>query len=445
MVSRTARILTEILLSGSLLFFAAGCSKDDISTPDNTDPKEHTDDPQKPETPPVFPEELHALAHVYIDTPKAVPVTSKKEWITLATIKITGDGGAVLFEEDSLKIRGRGNSTWKNYPKKPYYIKLDHQANFFGTGKSKRWVLLPNWMDRTLLRNDVAFEAARRTSLAWNPSGEFVELYLNGTHLGNYWLGEKINVEGSKFEADYLYSIDSSDASECDFTTTYGYRYNDKQPGLPTEVKYPDRDDNEYEKTGFGAVLSAARTFIDEAALSILKGDFKKIDLDSFCDWYLVYELCGNLEPRHPKSCFFYAKGGKLYAGPVWDFDWGTFQPTYEGLLIDRTLWFASYDRGDASFAGLFSKSAFKKRLKERWKALKPKFETLGQYVDARAEKIRESEAVNHEMWPCYPNPFDASGKINQDEDLSFDEAVARLKESINLRISQLDTYIQAL
>ena len=379
---------------------------------------------------------LQRLPQVFIDTPGSRGVSSKTEWVRLATIRIVGDEGAVLFEQDSIQIRGRGNSTWWNYPKKPYALKLDHQADFLGTGKSRRWVLLANWMDRTLLRNDVAFEAARRTSMEWTPSGTFVELYLDGKHLGNYWLGEKINVEGSKFKADYLFSMDTSDSSEWDFWTSRGFRPNSWAAGLPVEVKHPDRDD--FPGGGFPAVLSAAETFLTGVEEGIYGGgDLSTlIDVDSFCDWYLVHELCYNLEPNHPKSCYFHVRDGVLIAGPVWDFDWNTFTPGHSELGVRNSIYFKE----------LLSNPAFVARLRERWKELKPSFVTLGDYVDARASEIRTSEAANHQMWPCYPNPVgDSSRMVNHDENLTFQEAVDRLKAALAERIQAMDAEIGKL
>ena len=397
-------------------------------------------DPPQPVPPepagPIIPADLESLPCVYIETPNHVGIYSKTTWVEFATIKITDDAGGILYQDDSLKIRGRGNSTWSNYPKKPYYIKLDHQADFYGTGKSKKWVLLANWMDRTLLRNQVAFEAARLTSMEWTPSGRFVEFYLNGKHLGNYWLGEKINVEGSKFEAEYLYSFDSSDASERDFYSQGTYQANKRKWGAPVEVKYPDRDD--YEDGKFAPVLAAAEQTLKTMTDAIAADNFDNIiDIDSFCDWYIVHELCYNLEPNHPKSCFFHWKGGKMYAGPIWDFDWYTFTPDNNWLGINNSLWF-SY---------LLANTAFKNRLKQRWTALKPSFETLVDYIDEQADLIQESEWNNWQMWPCYPNPIteDGSGMVNHDENLSFQEAIDRMKDALTQRISVLDKWIPAM
>ena len=427
------------------LALLSGCAKDwkgmapempNEEQPENTLPKEEPEDSlEKDKTPQrLIPENLEHLPKVYIETPGRMGVNSKTVWVELATIKILGDRDSVLYEADSLKIRGRGNSSWK-YSKKPYAIKLNHKAGFYGTGKSRRWVLLANWMDRTLLRNQVAFEAARRTSLDWTPYGQFVELYLNGKHLGNYWLGEKINVEGSKFEADYLYTFDTSDASETDFYSTGTYRVNVRSWNTPVELKYPDRDDYE---TGFDKVLSSAKSTLDGMTTAIANGSWADvIDADSFCDWYLVHELCYNMEPKHPKSCFFHWREGKMYAGPVWDFDWYTFIPDKTSLDAKDCLWYSR----------LLANKSFVAHLKERWAVLKPEFETLGDYIDAQADIIRESEEVNHNMWPCYPHPYseDGSRMVNHDEQLTFQQAVDRMKGAISARISAMDKKIAAL
>ena len=124
------------------------------------------------------------LPQVVINTPNNQEIKSKTEWIEGATISITLADGTIDYESKDLEIRGRGNTTWE-YPKKPYALKLGSKAEILGMPKHKRWVLLANWMDRTLMRNDVSFEIARQTGLAWTPRGKFVELVLNGKLMGN--------------------------------------------------------------------------------------------------------------------------------------------------------------------------------------------------------------------------------------------------------------------
>ena len=77
-----------------------------------------------------------------------------------------------------LTIRGRGNNTW-HYPKKPFSIKFSKKQAFLGMPKAKKWVMLANYRDRTLIRNALAFEIARQTSQEWVPQGKFADVFLN--------------------------------------------------------------------------------------------------------------------------------------------------------------------------------------------------------------------------------------------------------------------------
>lgn len=402
------------------------------------------------ERPSIIPERLDSLPKVFITTPQAI--RSRDEWTDSCFIKIVvsvSGKDSVVYESDSLLMKGRGNTTWSNYPKKPYALKLKEKANLVGTGKTRHWVLLANWMDRTLLRNQVAFEAARRTSLEWTPSGESVELYMNDPdngeegefeYRGIYWLGEKVRVEGSHFDADYLYCFDTGNkGDDYDFSAWCHYMQGGSwQEGeVPVQVKYPDKGDYPiyYWISSLKDECMIALQEKEDAIYHVSTGAWlKKLDLNSFCDWYILHELCYNSEPRHPKSCFFYIRDGVMYAGPAWDFDWGTFRMSEEvpKLRIKSALYYFM----------LFPQPEFRKRLIARWKVLRPRFLTLPDYIDQQADWIRAQEERNHNMWPCYPNPLAAAenaGYVNYDEDLTFQEAVDKMKQALLWRIDVLD------
>ena len=373
------------------------------------------------------PESGEGLRLLYIDTPGGTGITSKDKWTEDCTFTLVGGSGKVYYQSSGVSVKGRGNTTWWSYPKKPYSVRLPEKADLIGTGGDRRWVLLANWMDRTLLRNDVAFEIARHTSLEWTPSGEFVELYLNGQHMGNYWLGEKIKTGESRLKADFLIEMDTYFDAAWRFQSSYGRRVNSRATGMPIGVKEPDDD----EMTE--ALFSQLKDLVGAAEESLYESsvDWKeKIDASSFADWYLVHELTGNMEPNHPKSCYFYFRDGKMYAGPVWDFDWYTFQPGSAGLLIPRCIYYEK----------LLSDSYFVSLLKSRWSVLKENIADIPDYIAARAGLIRESESVNWSMWPCSPG-----SSVNGDESMSFDGAVSRLSQAFTARVSALDKAIDNL
>ncbi len=390
-----------------------------------------------------IPEHPDKIVQMYIDLPENTKPgdIAKKVWTNDAKVRIeaTVDGAtSTVYKSEGVKIKGHGNSTWSDYPKKPYTIKLPEQANFIGTGKTKRWVLLANWMDRTCIRNDVAFEAARQTSLVWTPSGTYVELYFNGEYNGLYYMCEKVHVEGSHFTCDYMYSFDISDKTEHDFDTQHGHWQNATKEGeIPVELKYPDRDN--YTPADFSLVLKQAKNALYAVEDAIMRGDKPSsiLDLDSICDWFLVNEVFCNNEPKFPKSTFYLYKEGKLHAGPVWDFDYGTFTPDNHNLTLKSTLYYYQ----------LWTNPEFKNHLLHRWEIIKSIFKGLGPYIDQQANLIREAEARNHEMWPCYPNPSSETGdgKVNGDENLTFDQAIERMKTSLTQRIQDVETELNRL
>ena len=140
-----------------------------------------------------------------------------------------------------------------------------------------------------------------------------------------------------------------------------------------------------------------------------------------------------NTEPLHPKSCYMHKDAGanaKLKAGPVWDFDWATFNPHKSGLRLGNALWYAS----------LMNSPEFKSALKARWAEVKPIFENIDSFINEQADLIRDSEAINHQMWPIN----DRHNYPNGDEKLSFEEAVERMKTVIDNRIEELDAIINS-
>ena len=387
-------------------------------------------------------------------------IRNKTDWVTTTATFVNGNG-TVLYEDGEASIRGRGNTTW-TFPKKPYYLKLNKdkkKVNMFSSdAKSRKYILLANWMDRTNLRNAVAFEAARKSEYLWTPKGEFVDLYLNGEHKGLYYLVEKIEVEAGRLSADYLFTMDMSDQSEWHFKVDYGYRPNSQytyggtvsQTQIPVEVKYPEAEDGETPEAFKTRITPLAKPLIETFAQQVsVQNSAEVADLNSFCDWLLVHSLCVNLEPNHPKSCYMYYKSGKMYAGPVWDFDWGTFVlGKTSGLLIGNCLFY-----GGNSYVGFFQDPVFVANLKARWRVLKPEFETLVNYIGTQADWIQNAEAINHTLWPIQDGidpftgaPYSTSADdANGDKSLDFQPAVDRMKTSIGQRISAIDTAIEAL
>ena len=95
----------------------------------------------------------------------------------------------------NITIKGRGNTTWA-MPKKPYQIKFDKKINLLGTGtaKAKKWVLIANYTDPTLLKNKIVNDLCVNSELSNIPNSQFIDLYIDGNYVGNYLLCDKIEI-----------------------------------------------------------------------------------------------------------------------------------------------------------------------------------------------------------------------------------------------------------
>ena len=377
------------------------------------------------------------LPVVVIETPGAVTIPPKTEdWVAGTYIKIYKADGTLDYEGVKDNVRGRGNSTWE-FPKKPYAIKLDKKASILGMPKHKRWVLLANWMDRTMIRNSVAFRISELTSLEWTPRGLSVEVIVNGKHNGNYYLCEQIkidenrvnvnemsdtDVEGEAITGGYLMELDTYFDEVNKFKSEirdlpYMFKEPDEEALNTQQFAYMQNYVNTLEKALYDDKLLAAREYAEY------------IDVDSYIDWWFVYELAQNSETGHPKSCYMFKDmSKKMKAGPVWDFDCATFKPNGN--------YFSS--KGSIYYPRLFLDPAFVQRVKERWAILKPEFETIGSFIDEQKNNLLKSADINIEMWPI-------SIRVNEDEELPFEDAVERLKAAYNEKLQWLDAQISKM
>ena len=370
-----------------------------------------------------------------IDTPNGQGIYSKEDWVEGSTLWLDGMGIFDDIDGVQLSIRGRGNSTWE-YEKKPYNIKFDKKQQILGMPKHKRWCLLANYMDRTLLRNRVAYYLAEQTSLAWTPRCQFVELILNGEHMGSYLVAEHIKVDENRVDITEMEPTDNSgDAVTGGYLLERDFHYDNEwqwwgASGTPFAVKYPDEEDLTPEQ------LTWIKSYIAQVESVLYSPDFadsesgyaQYIDAQSFIDYWLIYEICVNHELANPGSVYMTKeRGGKLVAGPIWDFDWGTFSykasPQAQwGLFMTHAWW---YDR-------LFEDPNFKALAVERWAVLKPKFMTVFDFIDLQGDYIYRSWYKNFGMW-------NISTTINGDEKLSYPAAINRLAEVTRERINIID------
>ncbi|MCQ2160515.1 MAG: CotH kinase family protein [Bacteroidales bacterium] len=384
------------------------------------------------------------LPVVRIETPSRKDIKSKDFWTEGASIRIEMPDGTVSLDTRPTSIRGRGNSTW-TYPKKPYALKFDEKAEVLGMPAHKRWVLLANWKDRTLLRNDAAFFLSRQTGLDYTVRGQFVELELNGRHMGNYYLCEQIKINKNRVNIKEMDPMETDPKKitggflmELDTYYDEVNKFRSKYFKLPFQFKEPDEE----------SLSPAAKQYmIDyvnnlEAILKdndrLFNHEYEEfLDVDSAIEFMFVQELANNTDfyntwpQAGPHSYYMHKdRGGKLMTGPLWDFDYHGFVPTlsHQWAGVTKTVYYPA----------LIKDEKFRERMMELWAKDKEKFAGFAAYVDEMAEKIRLSEEVNHELWPI-------SNRENGDETMTFQQAVNRIKEGFSSKLNWMDSNLGKL
>ena len=339
------------------------------------------------------------------------------------------------------QIKGRGNATWK-YNKRPYALKLLKKNEVFGMPKHKRWVLLANWKDRTLLRNDAAFWLSRQSGLPYTVRGMFVELEFNGEHRGNYYLCEQIKPDANRVNIKEWSPKDSVITGgflmEIDNNYDEANKFKSSQYNLKYMFKDPDDDLTTEAINYMKNFVNNTEVKIKNAANSgAYRDDF---DIDASIWFMFVNELTGNGdfynenysdEYKGPHSTYLYkAKGGKLTMGPVWDFDYLTF-------MTDRDAQWAGANQSGYYYKSLIKDSVYKERLRELWNLYKTDISGFESYITTMAGKIAASEEFNTTMWG-YSNTSQDQGQ-NKDNTLSFEAAVDRMKTAFSNKMNWMD------
>lgn len=368
------------------------------------------------------------LPIVLIETPDGLPITSRSEWTAGVAVTILSPQRLVEYQ-DTIELKGRGNTSW-GFAKKPYAMRLGQKTSLLGMPKHKRWCLLAGWSDRTLIRNAVAFELARRTGLDWTPTGRHVELVVNGVHQGNYFLCEQIKIDKNRLDlsdpkepvADrgYLFELDTYFDEQ--------YKWHSPVRNLPWQFKDPDEVTPEQQAFAEQYVAEMESALYDPVRFA--RRDFVDyMDLASLADYWMVYEMAQLWEPNHPKSVYMHKDvGGRMKAGPVWDFDMGGFAPRDAYFFVDTKAVY--YDQ-------LFEDAGFRQIVHERWKAQRDGFLDVANFIDSLANTLRASERLNYPMWPI--NIVSAGDETIDD----YDVAIARMKDALVGKIRWMDRQIE--
>lgn len=268
----------------------------------------------------------------------------------LMEIKYNGPGTITYLTDPSnvynghIGIERRGASSY-GYPQRPYALEtrdsLGGNLNvpLLGMPAENDWVLLSNYNDRSLIRNQLAFRLFADMG-QYAPRTHLCEVLIDSAYKGIYLFGEKIKRDngrvdiatltpqdnaGDELTGGYILQQnywDSFNSFQSNYSPidhpTFDVHFVYEEPA-PDVITQPQRD-------YIAAYVDSLETTLYSTAFADTAVGYRQyLDVPSFIGYFLVNELARSND-GFKKSVFFhkdkYSNGGKLKAGPTWDFDW---------------------------------------------------------------------------------------------------------------------------
>lgn len=334
-----------------------------------------------------------------------------KEHNIVAIVTIISDKGKAV-DTDSATVRQRGNYS-VNFPKKPYRIKFNKKERVLDApAKAKKWTLLSNYSDKTLMRNLLAFELSRCMGMPYTPYGQAVDLLLNGEYKGCYQLCDHVDVNKNRVNlidtlavedpnapvsTAFLVEVDAGASSEASWFMSA--RNN------PVTIHYPDDDDITEEQYAY---IKSKYNLMEQLWRNYL-------DLNTFLRHFLVGELSGNTDTYWSTYMYKHRENDTIFTGPVWDFDLA-----FEN--DDRTYPINSKSdyvyRSGGSNAGnmkwfvdniVVNNKPAKAKMLDIWGKMRHGLineEHLIGYINEMEDSLQQSQKLNFTRWPNLMNEY---------------------------------------
>lgn len=377
---------------------------------------------------------------MYIDVP-----SGSMEYIHMdktneetGVMRLYDPNGKQLLSASLSSVKGRGNTSW-GAEKKPYNLTLAEEADLLGMGAASRWVLLAEGSNAVVVRNKIVYDFAKEIGMEYAPDSEWVDLYLNGEYVGLYLLTERNEVHPERVNispnGSFLISMENQTNMD---NQKIPYVALDSTQVLRTRwTSMTDQEIADIWRTLRDSLLAENGIDPDTG-----RSWMELIDLDSWVKKYLIEEVFANPDGG-AVSQYFYLDGAdpekKIFAGPVWDYDFS---------LGGEDIWLKDYDAfltmareytDDGMylpwFYEMYQKEAFYQRLVEIYKEeILPQLELLiEEKLDVYSTFIRSASEMDRVR-----RHWEFAGQQDLQKEFAF------IKEFLTKRISFLsDRWIQ--
>jgi CotH kinase protein len=400
----------------------------------------------------------------------------------LMDIKYNGAGSMTYVSDSSnvykgnigISIRGL---TSASYPQHPYSVETrdslgaNNNVTILGMPPENDWVLLSNFNDRSLMKNLISYKLFGEMG-NYSPRAQLCEVLIDSSYNGIYVIGEKIKRDANRVD---IAKLTPNDTIGDDLTGGYILQQNYwnannsfqsnyspiDHPGFDVHFvyEYPDATDINFgQKTYIAAYVDSLETALYSANFDDPTTGYRKyLDVSSFIDYFLVNEVARNAD-GFKKSVFFhkdkFSNGGKLKAGPVWDFDWAwknmdicSYFQGYSGAGWAHKVNDCFTDNYSTGwYVRLLQDSTFRNELRctyENYRLTILDTTTMFSYIDSMRTLVQNAQARHFQKWPILgkSGPAPDFGPLAT----TYSGEIDSLKSWISTRIQWLDANIPGL
>lgn len=295
------------------------------------------------------------------------------------------------LDKTDVEVKGRGNTSWQLYDKKGYQIKFSKKTSVLGMDKAKKWVLLANSSDPSMVKNKTSFDLSSKLGASFTPNSQFVDLWIEGDYRGTYEVTDKVEIGSSRVDIDDATGVVSELDTEFYRTETYST----DRWGRQFTLKDPDVEDSEAVKGNFDAFIAKLDKF-EEALDSHAEWDTITglADVNSIATYYLINEFTANDESTATSQYWTWNGGSDtLHMGPSWDFD-----TSMEAQSSPNDYYFYQ----DRVISALENYQQFRQIVTSEYTAHKADFDAAPTDAKKISEQISESADMNYLRWNSY-------------------------------------------
>lgn len=360
--------------------------------------------------------------------------------------------------DDKIGIEIRGASSIM-FDKKGFSVETrdslgeNNNVSLLGMPSENDWVLHGPYADKTLLRNFLTYHIGAQLG-HYTPRVRFCEVFLNNQYWGVYVLKEKIKRDNNRVDIDkltpvdtlgddltggYIFKIDRDAGPENGWFSPFGYGY--------YAFHHPSSDDlHPLQKaylqsyvTNF-EIMMASTTYYNP-----ITGYPMWIDIPSFIDYMLIQEITRNID-AYRLSTFMYkdkdSEGGKLHAGPIWDYNLGYGN---EDFCDNGNIpgWAFQYNAVCGApfpyfWSRLVADNNFKNNFNCRWQELRTNVlhtDTVLQFIDSMVVELGDATTRNFDRWNVIGNYVWPNAYVGQ----TYEQEITYLKNWISQRFAWMD------